>query len=228
MKGPGIKYYLEVIEQLKQEAMMQNKNYLEVNSKELHQKVSPHHATMPTCCQAIYKTLLEGDEILRSPRGTTGYGSYLTVRYDLTNMEGRARMFPDKKRGRPAKSEEEKLAARKARLKRNSDELKELVTNWLDNHGWAHTDCKDYIEARNEQQRWLINIEGIKRGRKQPLPIKLSEVLKYMEDATARHSIVFNDSITYRRQWNEIPKSVKELLRLSVILADKQGNLVEI
>lgn len=225
MKGPGIKCYLEVIEQMKQGAIEQNQRYLEVNSKELHQMVSPYHATMPTCCQAIYKMLLEGDEILRTPRGTTGYGSYLTVRFDLNDMEHRERMFPDKKRGRPAKSEEEKLATRKARLKRNSDELKQLVKSWLENNGWSHVDCQEYIEAHNAEQRWVINVEGMKRGRKQPLPMKLSEILKYMEDASTRHSLVFNDSLTYRRQWDEIPQAVKESLRLSVILADKQGNI---
>ena len=46
-----------------------------------------------------------------------------------------------------------------------------------------------------------------------------------MEDASSRHSLVFNDSLTYRRQWDEIPQAVKESLRLSVILADKQGNI---
>ena len=228
MKGPGIKYYLEVIDTLKKDAIAQNKRYVEVNSKELHQKVSPNHATMPTCCQAIYKMLLEGDEILQSPRGSTGYGSYLTVRYDVENLESRCRMFPDKKRGRPAKSEEEKLLARKNRLKRNSDELKELIQSWLEKNGWSHQDCHEYIVAQCENKRWVINVEGIKRGRKQPLPVKVSEVLKYMEDERSRHSIVFNDSLTYRRQWNEIPQAVKQSLRLSVILADKQGNLVEI
>lgn len=225
MKGPGIQCYLQVIETLKQEAMMQNKAYLDINSKELHARVSPQHATMPTCCQAIYKKLLEGDEILRSPRGATGYGSYLTVRYYLNDIESRSRMFPDKKRGRPSKSEEEKLAARKARLKRNSEELKEIIKGWLEHNGWTHTEYQDYIEARNENQRWVINVEGIKRGRKQPLPLKVGEVLKYIEDVTSLYSIVFNDSSTYRRQWNEIPQAVKERLGLSVIFADKQGNL---
>ena len=36
---------------------------------------------------------------------------------------------------------------------------------------------------------------------------------------------MFNDSLTYRREWDEIPQAVKERLGLSVILADKQGNL---
>ena len=110
-------------------------------------------------------------------------------------------------------------------MKRNSEELKEIIKGWLEHNGWTHTEYQDYIEARNENQRWVINVEGIKRGRKQPLPLKVGEVLKYIEDVTSLYSIVFNDSSTYRRQWNEIPQAVKERLGLSVIFADKQGNL---
>lgn len=132
MKGPGIKDYLEVIENMKVTAQKEGKAFIEVNSKELHANVSPNHATMPTCCQAIYKLMLEGDEILRRPKGNTGFGSHLTVRFYVEQLEERERMFPNKKRGRPAKSEEEKLAARKAKMKRNTEDYA-----ILSNPGWV-------------------------------------------------------------------------------------------
>ncbi len=69
---------------------------------------------------------------------------------------------------------------------------------------------KGIIDAHSADKRWIINVQGIKRGRKQPLPIKLSEILTQMEDASADYSMAFNDSIAYRRQWQEIPQSVKE------------------
>ena len=124
MKGPGIKDYLEVIENLKLTAIKEGKTCIEVNSKQLHASVSPEHATMPTCCQAIYKKMLEGDEILQRPKGNTGFGSHLTVRFQLHDLANRQRMFPDKKRGRPAKSEEEKLAARKAKWQPREPKVK--------------------------------------------------------------------------------------------------------
>lgn len=189
--------------------------------------MSPNHATMPTCCQAIYKLLLNGDVILQRPKGTTGFGSHLTVRYYVDCLE-RNVMFPSKKRGRPAKSAEEKLAAKKAKMKRNTEDLCNLIKSWLSEHGWEYVENKDYIEAHNDKGRWIINVQGIKRGRKQTLPVKLSEVMKHMDDTDARYSIAFNDSITYRRQWNEIPVTVKEKLNMSVILADKKGNIVEL
>ena len=57
MKGPGINDYLRILQQKKQEAHDRGEKWIEISSKELHQEVSPEHATMPTCCQAIYKLL---------------------------------------------------------------------------------------------------------------------------------------------------------------------------
>ena len=44
----------------------------------------------------------------------------------------------------------------------------------------------------------------------------------------AVYSLAFNDSASYRRQWQEIPQVVKERLHMSVIFADKKGNIVEL
>ena len=228
MKGPGIKDYLTVLTIMKEDAQNEGKEYLEINSKQLHAEVSPEHATMPTCCQAIYKLMLEGDEIIQRPKGTTGFGSHLTVRYYMKDEENRKRMFPDKKRGRPAKTEEEKLAARRAKMKRNTEDLANLIKQWLQDHGWRYEEKKDVIEAYQQQEKWIINVQGIKRGRKQTLPVKISEALKIIEDTTTHYSIAFNDSLSYRRQWSEIPKAVKNSLNMSVILADKKGNIVKI
>lgn len=228
MKGPGIKDYLEAIILKKDNAVRGGMDYLEVNSKELHAELSPRHATMPTCCQAMYKLMLMGDDIIKRPRGNTGFGSHLTIRYDLKAVEERDVMFPEKKRGRPAKSDEEKRLARKAKMKHNTEDLTALVKAWLNEHGWEYSEKKDYIEAHNIESRWLINIQGMKRGRKQTLPMKLSEVIKKIDDVETKYSIAFNDSLTYRRQWQEIPEIVKSKLNMSVILIDKKGNLNEI
>ena len=86
MKGPGIKDYLEFIQQQKQQARQRGEKYIEISSKQLHEQISPEHATMPTCCQAIYKLLYQRDEILQRPKGQTGFGSHLRVRYDVENL----------------------------------------------------------------------------------------------------------------------------------------------
>lgn len=228
MKGPGIKEYLNELETRKIEAHDKGWKYIELSSKQLHADISPNHATMPTCCQAIYKLLLVGDEILESPKGNTGFGSHLKIRFYVDNLEGRERMFPDKKRGRPCKSEAEKLLTKRKKRKCNNEDLAKLVISWLNEQKIVYEQDKEYIEAKTEDGRWLINIQGIKRGRKQTLPAKLSEALKKMEDDKIRYSMAFNDSIAYRRQWNEIPKSVKERLNMSIILADKKGNIHEL
>ena len=58
--------------------------------------------------------------------------------------------------------------------------------------------------------------------------MKVSEVLKHIEDTKTHYSIAFNDSLSYRRQWNEIPEAVKNSLNMSVILADKKGKITEL
>ena len=228
MKGPGIKEYLQVLIQKKEEAMNEGLTYFEISSKQLHAEVSPFHATMPTCCQAIYKMMLDGDVILKRPKGNTGFGSHLNVRFYVNDLTTRNRMFPDKKRGRPAKSEEEKLASKKAKVKRNTADLLFLIKEWLKNEGWSIDESKEMIKAVKDEGKWVINVHGMKRGRKQTLPMKISEVLKMIEDPKTRYSIAFNDSLSYRRQWNEIPLAVKAGLNMSVILADKKGNIFEI
>lgn len=228
MKGPGIKEYLNVLTTMKEEAHNAEKTSITIHSKELHALVSPNHATMPTCCQAMYKLMYEGDLILQRPKGNTGFGSHLTICFKTDTLNGKEQLYPGKKRGRPSKTEEEKLATKKAKMKRNTEDLSKLIITWLEEHGWEYNENKGNIEAINENKKWIIHVQGMKRGRKQTLPVKMSEVMKQIDDENTHYSIAFNDSLSYRRQWNEIPKTVKERLNMSVILADKKGNITEI
>mgnify|MGYP000659451563 CR=1 FL=1 len=115
---------------------------------------------------------------------------------------------------------------------RNEEELKREISILLGlnmgNKLNMGEENKEFIEAHADDKRWVINVQGIKRGRKQTLPVKLSEVIKHIDDVNTHYSIAFNDSLAYRRQWNEIPEVVKNTLHMSVILADKKGNIVEI
>ncbi len=275
MKGPGIKDYLAKLTEKKENAIKNGLKYIEISSKEFHQEVSPNHATMPTCCQAMYKCCLNGDEILRRPKGTTGYGSHLVIRFYLNDLNVRERMFPNKKRGRPrcclngdeilrrpkgttgygshlvirfylndlnvrermfpnkkrgrpSKSPEEKLAARKAKMKHSTEDLTMRLEGWLENNGWKYSANKNEILAEQQDGKWVINIQGVKRGRKQTLPSKITELITKMDDPTVHYSLAFNDTTQTRRQWNEISPVVKEQLKLSVLLADKQGNIQEL
>ena len=227
MKGPGIKDYLYALEEKKREAREAGLETIEISSKALHQQISPNHATMPTCCQAMYKVTLEGDEIIKTPKGTTGYGSHLIIRYQLNDLD-RAQRFPNKKRGRPSKSDEEKLAARKAKMKRNTEDLNKILKSWLNEQGYTFNEEKGELIANNGERNWIINIQGVKRGRKQTLSNKISELMTRMEDSNTYYSIAFNDTSLTRKQWDEISNVVKEQLKLSVLLADKQGNILEL
>lgn len=229
MKGPGIKDYLDLLTKKKEDAHKAGIKTIEISSKSFHQEVSPNHATMPTCCQAMYKLCLEGDEILKYPKGTTGYGSHLVIRFNTENMEERKSMFPSKKRGRPSKSPEEKLAARKAKMKRSTEDLSDVIKKWLDDEGWNYIEEKNELKASNEMgDHWVIYVQGIKRGRKQTLASKIVEMISRIQDSSTYYSMAFNDTNLTRRQWNEISHVVKDQLKLSVLLADKQGNILKI
>ena len=230
MKGPGIKDYLEFIQQQKQQARQRGEKYIEISSKQLHEQISPEHATMPTCCQAIYKLLYQGDEILQRPKGQTGFGSHLRVRYDVENLEHREVMFPPKKRGRPAKTEEQKQREKMLKTSRSTEDLRRVLVAWLKERGWQTEESASKIRATRDQLTWIIEVQGTHRGRRQPLPSKINSVLRDIDEdsATTRYSVAFNDSSTYRKQWSEIPRIVKNKLNVSVILADKSGNIQEV
>lgn len=225
MKGPGIQDYLKKIADLKEEARNNNETYFEVSSKELHEIMSPNFATMPTCCQAMYKSMLEGDEILRSPKGKTGFGSHLQVRF-YVNEEGRQPYFEAKRRGRPPKSEIEQNKIR-YRFRKGGNELPSLIKEWLEEKGWETIEHNRYIEAKKQERKWLIDIYQTTRGRKVPLPSKLTEMIKKMDDGDAYYSVALVDSPIYRKQWDEIPSVAKERLQVSVILADRSGRVLE-
>lgn len=228
MKGPGIKTYISVLEEKKQEALKRGDEYIDISSKEVHAEVSPNHATMPTCCQAMYKLFLDGDEILRKPKGQTGFGSRLVIRYHLQNMEERAQVYPAKKRGRPAKSEEEKRMSRLLKTNRTTQDLVNVINAWLNERGWETTIQDNKIEALQNGCKWVIDVHGSKRGRKQPLPVKLNAILNEINDDDAHYSVAFNDSTQYRKQWSEVPRVVKTRLNVSVLLADKSGKIQEV
>ena len=228
MKGPGIKEYLNVLNKMKLDAHNDNQLYIEITSKTLHELVSPNHATMPTCCQAIYKLLLEGDEIIRKPNGQTGFGSRLVVKFYVDNLVNRNQLYPAKKRGRPSKSEDEKRFSKLLKSNRNTADLKNIINIWLKERGWETTETNNIIQACKENKNWIINVQGSKRGRKQPLPVKLNSILNEIEDENAIYSVAFNDSTLYRKQWNEIPKVLRSKLNVSVLLADKYGEIQEV
>lgn len=176
----------------------------------------------------MYKLLLEGDEIIRKPKGQTGFGSRLVVRYKLNDMNERNPMFPAKKRGRPAKSEEEKRVSRLMKTNRSTQDLVNVINAWLNERGWETTINDNKIEATQNGFKWIIDVHGSKRGRKQPLPVKLNAILNEINDENAHYSVAFNDSTQYRKQWSEVPKVLKTRLNVSVILADKSGKIQEV
>lgn len=228
MKGPGIKEYIEFITNLKQSAHEEGKKYIDVSSRDIHLRISPNHATMPTCCQAIYKLMLEGDELIEVPKGQTGFGSRLLVRYYVDQLEERNVKFEPKKRGRPVKSEEEKKRKRLMKTNRSTDDLKELITLWLQERGWNLEITNNQIQATKDHLIWIICIQGSRRGRKQTLTSKLNQILSEIDKEASFYSIAFNEDSNYKKQWNDFPQLFKNKMNVSLLFADKNGKITEI
>ena len=114
---------------------------------------------------------------------------------------------------------------------RNTEDLRRILAAWLNERGWQTTEFPNKIQAEKDGITWIIEVQGTHRGRRQPLPAKINSILKDISEDTAssiRYSVAFNDSSVYRKQWSEIPKVVKNKLNVSVILADKSGNIQEV
>ena len=105
-----------------------------------------------------------------------------------------------------------------------------MLVGWLQERGWMTDERASKSRATRDQLTWIIEVQGTHRGRRQPLPSKINSVLRDIDEdsATTRYSVAFNDSSTYRKQWSEIPRIVKNKLNVSVILADKSGNIQEV
>ena len=73
----------ELQKQLAQ-AQVSNKQYVDVNSGELHRDVGGYPGKdhrMPTCCDTMIAAMKIGDEVLTQP--PKGRGATLTIRYKL-------------------------------------------------------------------------------------------------------------------------------------------------
>lgn len=83
---------MKEIENLKRESREYGESSIEIRSGTLHKMLGDHkgkNARMASCCRAMYKSMVPGDEIIQLPDPksgnveTKGFGSRLVVRYYL-------------------------------------------------------------------------------------------------------------------------------------------------
>lgn len=228
MKGPGIKEYLEYLTALKQTAHDEGKEYIDVSAREVHAFLSPAGSTSATCCQAMYQLMFIEDEVLQYPKGQSGFGTRLKVRYFVGSLENRELKFPPKKKGRPKTPEEQvKMKRMTTADNKTADELKELVCKWLDDDGWTITNEGEELLAVKDGVKWLIRAEGLKRGRRAPLIDRLFKFVESITDEDVKPSLVLNDSAKYRREWREMTPFLKHKLNVTLILVTKKGKVIE-
>ena len=87
------------------------------------------------------------------------------------------------------------------------------------------------IEALRGAERWIIECKGT--GSLAPMQNNyfvgvIGELMQRMSDDRAKHSIAFPDLPKFRRLWSELPRTVKERLRLSALFVSGDGNVAEL
>jgi len=229
MKGPGIKEYLAKIDHCKLDGVSKEFEYIEITSKDLHSIISTQHNTMATCCQAMYKRLLKGDQILQLPKGKTGFGARLTIRYYLHELDNRELMIERKQRGRPKKYDDDSERPN-SNINWKTEKLMEILSEWVQKQGCnIQQQEEDIICAIKEDgTKWILRVHGIRRGRKSTLVHKINHLFGELEEDNACYSLVVNDDGSHRKQWEEIPMKIKEKLNLSIIVAGRNGTMEEL
>jgi len=84
MKSPNSYDFQEELSKLFRDAQIIGKNYVDVNSGELHRRIGGYPARdhrMPLCCEVMKKNMKKEDQILEQP--PKGKGASLTIRYKL-------------------------------------------------------------------------------------------------------------------------------------------------
>ena len=104
--GVKIKDYIDEINHQKQEALRSGETSLTIRAGELHSKCRSKEApSLIQCCSAMKHCMLEGDSITQDKECKTGASAFLTICYQLENMEHRASMYVPKKKGRRTASD---------------------------------------------------------------------------------------------------------------------------
>lgn len=230
MKGPGINDYLRILQQKKQEAHDRGEKWIEISSKELHQEVRRNMRqcrllSQPTSC---YIKVMKSCSVQRDKPVlalTCGFGIMsITWRIGKWCFRRKSAAVRLRVRNRNGGIEWWKAAGIRKICGR-------ILAAWLNERGWQTTEFPNKIQAEKDGITWIIEVQGTHRGRRQPLPVKINAILKEISEDTAssvRYSVasmirrsIANSGARYRR-------FLKNKLNVSVILADKSGNIQEV
>lgn len=170
----------------------------------------------------------EGDEILRRPKEIPAL--VLIWRYALCRAAEEKKSVCSRTR-----NTEDRQRVKKKKLPQEKAKWREIQRIYaiLSNPGWvsmAGNTSKIRFHWSTQREPALGDqCTGIKRGRKTDTAGEAERGFKaYWGYKYTLQYCTFNDSVSYRRQWNEIPKAVKTVWIWGVILADKKGNITEL
>jgi hypothetical protein len=117
----------------------------------------------------------------------------------------------------------------------SEDQVKQHLKTWLEASGWHvpvqwGRDRGIDIDAKNGQERWIIEVKGC--GSLQPMRVNyflsiLGELLQRMEDDQARYSIALPDIKQYRGLWQRLPALAKRRATISALFVSASGRVEE-
>jgi hypothetical protein len=113
------------------------------------------------------------------------------------------------------------------------DEVKASLVMMLATQGWSTEVAWGKargvdIAASKDGQRWLIECKG--SGSLAPMQNNyfvgvIGEIVQRMADPEAKHSIAFPDLAKFRRLWSELPKHVKQTLKVTALFVASDGTV---
>jgi hypothetical protein len=110
------------------------------------------------------------------------------------------------------------------------EQVIEYLTAWLQAEGWEVNIAQHHgvdIEATRVGRRWLIEVKGDGNCNNQNVNFMtaIGQIISRMTDENSDYSIAMPDSQIWRHLWANVPPRIAQLLKLSAIFVDEQGEI---
>lgn len=210
--------YVTAIEQAKNEAKMKEKTYIDMIAGELHKEVNDgKYPTLPSCCAAMKKCMLENDEILVDPKTKSGFSNKLTIRYYVNDLQSRKQLFPDKQRGRKKGTSVPKNNKLKSQ--------KQIIEDWLNEYhlGYIFDGKYNSFTVFGENGLWLIQTHYEKS-----FDEDFMSMLYQKTDEIEKCSIFTDVKKDTLQKWKLLSKTTREKLNFTLITLGNKGKINEL
>lgn len=174
--------------------------YIDITSGELNKYCEGVPGTITTCCNAMIKSMLEGDEIIQKPTGKTGYGTRLIIRYFLHDLDTR-RPIHNRKRGRPVGA-------------KNTKTTQFNIESWLKDKDLSYEIIHGNFHVQGEFGPWIIY-----NNFSNDLSTALFQIARMYDTSINKYSLLTKKELVLKR-WKKISEEFKKDLNLSLLYVE--------